>query len=139
MTALSTQRATRVVTMTSVELLGKAETVYQGGLACGDTSTGLVAKGFVSTTLVPLGKYIDNQTTGAGGTVNIEFFEEQKGQWYANSTAGGLIAATDAFSDCYIVDDQTVAKTSGTATRSVAGMILKVDALKGVLVMFKRL
>ena len=31
-------------------------------------------------------------------------------------------------SDCYIVDDQTVAKTNGTNTRSVAGKIIAVDA-----------
>jgi hypothetical protein len=30
--------------------------------------------------------------------------------------------------DCYIVDDQTVAKTNGTATRSIAGKIRAVDA-----------
>ena len=34
----------------------------------------------------------------------------------------------DIGSDCYIVDDQTVAKTSGTNTRSVAGKVFDVDA-----------
>lgn len=38
------------------------------------------------------------------------------------------IALADIGSDCYIVDDQTVAKTSGSATRSVAGKIFDVDA-----------
>lgn len=36
--------------------------------------------------------------------------------------------AADIGSDCYIVDDQTVAKTNGTNTRSVAGKIMDVDA-----------
>ena len=34
----------------------------------------------------------------------------------------------DVGADCYIVDDQTVAKTNGTNTRSVAGKIIAVDA-----------
>ena len=39
-------------------------------------------------------------------------------------------------SDCYIVDDQTVAKTNGGATRCVAGKVWDVDA-EGVWVEFR--
>jgi hypothetical protein len=52
--------------------------------------------------------------------------------WFQNSTAGDLIAQADVGTDCYIVDDQTVAKTSGTNTRSVAGKVQEVDAALGV-------
>ena len=54
---------------------------------------------------------------------------------YANSAAGDLIATADIGTVCYIVDDQTVAKTSATATRSPAGIVEDVDA-NGVWVRF---
>ena len=37
---------------------------------------------------------------------------------FANSASGDLITAAEVGSDCYIVDDQTVAKTNGSSTRS---------------------
>jgi hypothetical protein len=42
MTALAKMRMTKVVKATGMALLSTAEQVYQGGLACFDTSTGLV-------------------------------------------------------------------------------------------------
>ena len=47
---------------------------------------------------------------------------------FQNSSAGDLIALANLGADCYIVDDQTVALTNGTNTRSVAGKIRDVDA-----------
>ena len=54
---------------------------------------------------------------------------------FGNSASGDLIAIADIGNDCYIVDDQTVAKTNGTNTRSVAGKVHDVDA-EGVWVTF---
>lgn len=54
---------------------------------------------------------------------------------FANSSAGDLITLADVGADCYIVDDQTVAKTNGSSTRSVAGKIRDVDSV-GVWVEF---
>lgn len=50
--------------------------------------------------------------------------------WYRfnNSTSGDLIALTDVGANCYGVDDNTVAKTDGSGTRSIAGVIRDVDA-----------
>ena len=42
--------------------------------------------------------------------------------------AADAIVRADVGADCYIVDDQTVAKTNGSNTRSVAGKIIAVDA-----------
>ena len=42
---------------------------------------------------------------------------------FANSAAGDLITKADIGKLCYIVDDQTVAKPDGTATRSRAGLV----------------
>lgn len=54
---------------------------------------------------------------------------------FANSSAGDLVTKANIGAACYIVDDQTVAATNGTATRSPAGTVDGVDA-NGVWVRF---
>lgn len=134
MTALAAKRAVRTFKFKSIELVGKVEQVYQGGRATIDTSTGLVAKAFASTTLVPIGNYVEDQLTVSGQKVLIDLDHEVVARWYANSASTDLIAAAQIGSDCFLVDDQTVAKTSATSTRSVAGRVWGVDSVKGVLV-----
>ena len=46
---------------------------------------------------------------------------------FKNSAAADEITNAEIGSDCYIVDDETVAKTDGTGTRSVAGKVFLVD------------
>ncbi|MBL4751463.1 MAG: hypothetical protein JKX71_12935 [Amylibacter sp.] len=75
---------------------------------------------------------VDN-TAGADGAVNVDFLP---GNFrYANSAAGDLITIADIGSIAWAVDDQTVAKTNGTNTRSRAGVIDNVDP-QGVWVRF---
>lgn len=45
-----------------------------------------------------------------------------------NSTSTDLIATADIGKICFLVDDQTVAKTDGGGTRSIAGVIQEVDS-----------
>lgn len=47
---------------------------------------------------------------------------------FANSASGDLITAADIGNTCYIVDNQTVAKTDNGAARKAAGKIIDVDA-----------
>jgi hypothetical protein len=54
---------------------------------------------------------------------------------YENSASADLITRADIGNDAYGVDDQTVAKTSATNTRSVVGKIHDVDD-QGVWVTF---
>ena len=56
--------------------------------------------------------------------------------WVADRSAVIFIAAADIGNNCYVVDDQTVAKTNGTNSRSVAGKVHDVDAI-GVWVDFR--
>ena len=132
--ALTKMRMTKVVKSTGMALLSTAEQVYQGGLACFDTSTGLVKKGAASTTLIPIGHYREDQLVASGGTANVEFFRELNAMWFLNSASTDAIAQTEVGSNVYVVDDQTVAKTSNSNARSIAGRVWKVDATKGVLV-----
>lgn len=46
---------------------------------------------------------------------------------YANSGGGDAIAIADIGATAYVVDDQTVAKTHATNTRSPAGTVYDVD------------
>lgn len=134
MTALSAQRANPPFIAASIRLFGKAEQVYKGGRAYFDTSTGLVAKGFLSANLTPIGKYVDTQLTPSGGYVDIELDYEMRAFWQFNSDSTDQVTQQQVGSLCYCVDDQTVAKTSAGGTRSVAGRVWKVDDLRGVLV-----
>lgn len=49
-----------------------------------------------------------------------------------NSAGGDAILIADVGNPCYLVDDETVAKTSGTSTRSVAGQIVALDGTRPV-------
>lgn len=98
----------------------------QGYATPGATSTTLKADGVAQET-------IDN-STGAAGDQTIRIVKGA--HRFKNSAAGDAITIADIGNDCYVVDNQTVAKTNGTNTRSVAGKITDVDAL-GVWVDFR--
>ncbi|MFC0686406.1 hypothetical protein [Novosphingobium clariflavum] len=100
---------------------------FAGGLACLNAA-GFSTPGAVATTLVADGIYkstVDN-TGGADGDQRVEI---EKGTFpFANSTSTDAITRAEIGDPCYIVDDQTVAKTNGTNTRSAAGTVVDVDA-----------
>ncbi len=105
----------------------KANTkVWAGGIAVIDA--GYAAPAREATGLLCYGRFeadVDN-TGGAAGAKTVEILS---GCFkYANSAAGDLIAQADVGKLCYLVDDQTVAKTDNSAARSVAGRIESVDA-----------
>ena len=101
--------------------------IYKGSLVV--DNAGYAAPGTAATGLIALGRAeqtVDN-SSGADGakSVNIKpgIFR------FGNSGSTDAIAQADVGADCYIVDDQTVAKTNGTNTRSRAGKIFAVDAI----------
>lgn len=104
-----------------------ATKLFAGSLVC-INSSGFLTKGAVSTTLKAVGvcQNVADNTAGANGAIQGKV---RRGcHRFANSTAGDLITLADVGASCYIVDDQTVAKTNGTSTRSVAGVIRDVDS-----------
>jgi hypothetical protein len=92
--------------------------VLRGGyLEPGSEAAGLIAAGRAQ-------QAADN-SAGADGDLQVEV---RRGvALWENSAGADEITQADVGSDCYIVDDQTVAKTDGTGTRSVAGRIMAVD------------
>jgi hypothetical protein len=128
MPALTADRPTPKRTGKHLSLpVAAAIRIYAGALVCVNTSN-VAVNGTVSTTLKAAGvakEQVDN-TNGAAGDLRIEV---ERGVFqFANSTSGDLIVLQDIGSTCFIVDNQTVAKTNGTGTRSAAGIVRDVDA-----------
>jgi len=137
MTALATDRNTvragRHMHDSPGKMGVKASTkVYAGSLVVEDA--GVMAPGRTATGLTALG-VARNQYDNTSGAANAITGEYDMGDfWFGTSSAGDAIAAADVGNTCYIVDDQTVAKTDGTGARSAAGKVIDVDSTLGVLV-----
>jgi len=131
MSALAASTVRRYKKFSNIELAGKTEQVYKNGLACFDVSTGLVAKGFVSVNLKPIGWYSEDKNIGAGGTIVVELFKEITAVWLKND---GTVVAGTVGNLCYVLDDITVSNTDNSNTRSVAGRVWAIDTTLGVLV-----
>ncbi|WP_339844308.1 hypothetical protein [uncultured Halopseudomonas sp.] len=103
-----------------------ATRIFAGSLVCLNAA-GFAVPGATATTLTARGRaeeQVDNRD-GAAGDLKVE---TRRGVFrFDNSAAADEITRADILSECYIVDDQTVAKTDGTSTRSVAGIIQDVD------------
>ncbi len=106
-------------------------------------SAGYVAPATAALNLCCIGRFdgsFDNTGGGNGGTsidapVGRQYPKVCVGQfWFNNSSAGDLVAQAQLYQFCYLVDDNTVAKTSGSATRSIAGIVVGLDSVLGVLV-----
>ena len=109
--------------------------IHAGTIACVNAS-GLLTKGAVATTLKAVGvavRRIDN-AAGAASAIRGEVEAGVFGP-FVNSSAGDAIALADVGASCFIVDDETVAKTNGGSTRSVAGVVWDVTS-EGVWVKF---
>lgn len=116
-----------------------ASTKLLGGTIVCDNGSGYAVPGATSTSLIALGRCdgnsqdgatVDN-TTGANGAKKVRV--RRGAFWFANSSGGDEITIADRWSECYIVDNQTVAKTSTGKSR--AGIVVDVDTNKGVLVL----
>lgn len=126
MTALTNDRNTRFRQGNQVHDPAAAGVViYEGALVCldaagnavpGSTAADLTARGVAGTR-------VDN-SDGVAGDKSVA---SGRGIYhFANSDADPVDRA-DIGSTAYIVDDQTVAATDGTSTRSAAGKIVDLD------------
>lgn len=99
--------------------------IWAGALVCLDAN-GFLVPGSTSTTLKADGRASESVKGGATDgavscTVDAGVFD------FVNSAAADQITLADIGTDCFIVDDQTVAKTNGGNTRSVAGRVVDVE------------
>lgn len=114
--------------------LKAAAKVFQGGMVAIDLTVGYGVAASATLSQVVVGRYnaeraatpsLDN-TSGASGALIARV--EQGIFRYANSAAADAIAITEVGDICYVVDDQTVAKTDAAGTRPVAGRVMAVDS-----------
>lgn len=110
----------------------KANTkIWAGSLIVVDA--GYAAPGRTATGLIVAGR-AEQTSDNTGGAAGAKIVEARRGVFkFNNSSSGDAIAQADVGKICYIVDDQTVALTDATGTRSRAGMIYQVES-DGVLV-----
>ena len=135
MTALATDRNTpRAQGDYREGAVAAAMLIFAGAIVCRNAA-GFLVKGATATGLVGVGRAearVDN-SAGAAGDAQLRY---QPGVFrFANSAAADEITIADIGKACFVVDDQTVAKTSATSTRSKAGVVDDVDD-QGVWVRF---
>lgn len=91
------------------------------------SATGYATPGAAALGLIAVGvaeEQVDN-SAGADGAKTVHV---RRGLFrFTNSGGGDAIARTEVGQACYIVDDQTVAKTDGGGARSPAGFVEDVD------------
>lgn len=101
--------------------------IFAGSLVAANAA-GFATPGAVATTLTALGRAaetVDN-TGGANGAKTVRI--DRKEAFKFGNHAADLVVQADLGKTCFIVDDQTVAKTNGGATRSAAGKVVGIDA-----------
>jgi hypothetical protein len=125
--ALSGNKPTIQLDTTIEGLPVKASTtIYAGALVCND-ATGMAVPGSISATLIARGvadAKADN-SAGADGAIHAKV---RPGIFKFKNHGADLVVAADTGKDCYIIDDETVAKTSDTGARSRAGKVVEVKS-----------
>ncbi len=101
-----------------------ATTILQGALVVSES--GLAVPGKTAASLTVLGMARETVVnSGADGARKIPF---KRGIFKFFNLGADAVVAGDVGKDCYVVDDQTVAKTSNTNARSVAGKVMAVES-----------
>ena len=104
-----------------------ATVLYTGALACLDAS-GNAVPGSTSTTLTARG-VVEERVDNSGGAAGDKTVRIRSGVYnFKNSAGADEIDRTHIGDTVYIVDDETVAATDGTSTRSAAGICVDIDS-----------
>jgi len=125
MTALTRDRHTPLKKAEAIAVpVGAGAVIHAGALVVANAS-GFAVPGSTATGLTYIGRAeasVDN-TDGANGAAAVQVRRLAAFKW-AND---GSIVQANLMQTAYIVDDQTLAATDGTGTRSAAGKIVGID------------
>lgn len=127
MTALNSGRNTTMrLGDHRVEPMAAAVKIFAGAIVMRNAA-GHVTKGATATGCIGVGRASDtfDNSAGAAGDLRCEY---RTGVFAYANHAADLVTQADVGKLCYIVDDQTVAKTHGGNTRSPAGYV---DGIEG--------
>lgn len=106
-------------------LVGANKKIYAGALVV--LNAGKAEPGSAALNLKAVGR-AEERVDNTGGAAGAKSVRVSTGiHRFANSAAGDAITAAEIGSTCYVVDDQTVAKTDDTGARSAAGEVFDVD------------
>lgn len=128
MTAATSGRNTprRLAKRYSKPVAGSA-TIYAGTMVALLTASGLAVPAGTASSGRAL--FIADTDVTGGGTDGLNRVEGDAACGrFENSTSTDEITDADIGQPCYVVDDQTVAKTDGSGARQIAGAIVDVDA-----------
>jgi hypothetical protein len=103
-----------------------AKKIYAGSLVVLN-ATGYAEPGSTATTLTAAGR-AEAQVDNSGGADGAETITVKRGLFRFANAGADAVTRTEIGESCYIVDDQTVAKTDGTGTRSEAGKVIDIDS-----------
>ena len=127
MVALTSERNTRLrIGDLRLEPVAAAVKIFGGSLVMRNAA-GYLTKGATATGCIGVGraeKTIDN-SAGALGALSLDY---RLGSFLFANLAADLVTIADIGKPCFIADDQTVARTDATATRSRAGIVEAVEA-----------
>jgi hypothetical protein len=102
------------------------ETIYAGALVMRNAA-GLLRAGATATGCTGVGR-AEHRVDNADGADAAATVRVMTGIFhFENSTGGDAVDQADIGAVCWIVDDQTVASTNGSGTRSRAGVVHRVD------------
>ena len=109
-----------------MELAAAAGKIFGGSLVMRNAA-GYLTKAATATGCIGVGRaeYMVDNTAGAAGAVSAEY---RLGSFLFANLAADLVTIADIGKPCFIADDQTVARTDGTATRSRAGIVEGVES-----------
>jgi hypothetical protein len=99
-----------------------AQLIFAGSIVCRN-ATGFLVKGSTAVGLIGVGRAEHRADNSAGAAGDIQLRYVPGSFRFANSAGGDEISIADIGKACFVVDDQTVAKTSATNTRSKAGVV----------------
>lgn len=126
MAALTADRNTPKMSAEQLGVPMAAVKIFAGSLVAANAS-GYATPGATATTLTYLGRAAET-VDNTGGAVGAKIIRVDRKEAYKFANLGAdLVTQADLGKSCYIVDDQTVAKTNGGATRSLAGKVVGID------------
>lgn len=105
-----------------------ANAVIGAGKIVVANATGFAAPGSTATTLTYLGRAEEAVDNTGGGDGDIEILVRRNKAFKFNNYGTDLVVQADLGQTCYIVDDETVAHSDGTSTRSAAGKVVGIDS-----------
>lgn len=105
--------------------------IWRGGIAAllaGKAIAGRAATTYAELATLRIAGVANHDVLGGAADGDQVVSLDQLVAQFANSASGDEITASDIGNVCFLVDDQTVAKTVGTGLRPIAGRIVDVDA-----------